>query len=117
MKARHHAKHLLKGLAIGLGLAAGILGGALGIFIGTFGWHRFVLDFWPIDNSRIGPNLAASVATVVLITALNEYRTAVRAVEKGEDTIQLVRDLALEVIRPVDTAEEHIAEKVRDSEQ
>lgn len=60
-----------------------------------FGWHRLVVDYWPLDRSPIGPNLVASITVGVLIVAHNEYRTIRDAEAKGETTEQVV-DAALE---------------------
>lgn len=109
---RHHATHLARGLALGLLVAAVVIGGVLAVFLAVFGWARFVADFWPLDNSRIGPNLCASIVIVVLVTGHNEYRTAVRAVEAGERLRQVGRDLEAEVLHPAETAEAHVADDV-----
>lgn len=109
-------RHALRGLAVGASIAAGVVGGALGIFVAAFGWQRFLADFWPLDNSRVGPNLVASVVATVLIVAHNEYRTAVRAVESGESLRQTVRDLEDEVLHPVETAEQHIADDIEEND-
>lgn len=112
MKLRHHAKHLLRGLLIGAILALTIVGLGFGLFVLFFGVHRFLADFWPLDNSRVGPNLCASVAITILIVAHNEWSTAVKAVEKGESIRVMTHDLEVEVIHPTATAEEHIAADV-----
>jgi hypothetical protein len=53
----------------------------LGIILG---WHRFLADFWPIDDSRVGPNLVASVVqwALVLIAAALFYPPTRRWVEQ-----------------------------------
>lgn len=107
---RPPVRRVLRGVAIGLGLAALVVGAAIGLFVLAFGWDRFMADFWPLDNSRVGPNLVASVVTVILITAHNEYRTAVRGVERGDSLGQLARALENEVLHPAETAEQHIAD-------
>jgi hypothetical protein len=52
---------------------AGILALAL-VIIGIIFWHgRLAADFWPLDASRVGPNLVASVvqwAIVALVVYL-----------------------------------------------
>ena len=111
MKLRHHAGHAARGLAIGAGVAVAVLGGALGLFIAVWGVQRFLADFWPLDTSRVGPNLVASVVLTVLVIGHNEYRTAVKAVEAGESARQIVSDLEREVLHPTETAETHIAER------
>lgn len=112
MKLRHHAKHLLRGLLIGAIFAGAIVGLGFGLFVLFFGVHRFQADFWPLDSSRVGPNLCASVAVTILVVAHNEWSTAVKGVRKGETVRQLTHDLEVEVIHPAATAEAHIAQDV-----
>lgn len=54
------------------------------IYYMAFHWGRFLLDFWPIDSSRVGPNLLASVVqyAIILITVALLYPPARRAIEK-----------------------------------
>jgi hypothetical protein len=112
VKLRHHASHALRGLAVGAAVAAAVIGTALGVFVAAWGWARFRADFWPLDNSRVGPNLVASIVLTVLVIGHNEYRTTVRAVKAGETVRQLARDLEAEVLHPAETAEQHIADDV-----
>lgn len=102
-------KHLLRAVLVSLAVAAAILAVSFGLLVLVFGWGRFLADFWPLDASRVGPNLCASVAIVVLVTAHNEYRTALHAIERGESVGKVVDDLTEEVLHPTETAEEHIA--------
>ena len=50
-------------------LAACLLVGI--VFWVIFGWHRFLDDFWPIDASRIAPNIVAGAVqwAIILIAA------------------------------------------------
>jgi len=76
-------------------------------------WHRLLADFWPLDNSRVGPNLVASVVTAALVIAHNEWRI-LRADERRHAGLrQVLRDLVREAEHPVDVAEQRIAEDVR----
>lgn len=84
------------------------------VFLSVWGWGRFVADFWPLDNSRVGPNLCASLVVTILLVAHNEYRTASRIVAQGEHTKEVMRDLVNEVLHPTQTAEHHIAEDIHD---
>ena len=56
---------------------------ALVLFM-VFDWGRFLSDFWPIDSSRVGPNLAASVVQYAIIAGVLYllYPPFRRAVEK-----------------------------------
>ena len=48
-------------------------------------WHsRFSADFWPLDASRVGPNLVASViqAVIVFLAAVLLYPPFRRAMEQ-----------------------------------
>lgn len=87
-----------------------IVGGTLGVFLAVFGWRRFLTDFWPLDNSRIGPNLVASFVVAVLVIGHNEYRTALKAVEEGRRVGDVVEALEDEVLHPAERAEQHIAD-------
>ena len=37
------------------------------VYFMVFHWGRFLADFWPLDGSRVGPNLVASVVQWALI--------------------------------------------------
>ena len=47
--------------------AVGVLG--LAYFM-VFHWSRFLEDFWPLDASRISPNISASLVQYVLLAVL-----------------------------------------------
>lgn len=49
-------------------LALALLAGLL--YFMAFHWGRFLADFWPLDNSRVGPNLTAAVVQYAVILAL-----------------------------------------------
>lgn len=114
MKFRHHVKHGLRGALLGVSVASVTVGFILGLFILTWGWHRFLLDFWPPDASRVGPNLVASVAVSVLVIGYNEYKAAIEAVAKGESLRATAHDVEDAVLRPIEDIEEAIAEDVAD---
>lgn len=114
MKLRHHAKHLVRGVLLGALIAVLVIGGALCLFLAFFGTARFLADFWPVDDSRVGPNLVASIVLTVLLIGHNEYRAAVRGVESGERFRQVAKDLEREVLHPAEQAEQHIAADVVD---
>jgi hypothetical protein len=105
---RHAAKGVLTGLAVGVVL----LGVAIGLFVLIWGWPRFVLDFYPLDSSRVGPNLCASITVVILITAHNEYRVVSKAEEHHEKLRQITHDAVKEAIHPAESAEQHVADDV-----
>ena len=107
-----HARHAVRGLLVGAAVAVAIIGGALALFTAVFGWARFQVDFIPLDNSRVGPNLCASIVLTVLVVGHNDYRTAMRAVEAGERAAQVAQDLEAEVLHPAERAERHIAEDI-----
>jgi hypothetical protein len=109
---RSHVKHMAKGILFGAMIVTILIGIPLVAFAVIWGWHRFLLDFWPLDNSRVGPNLAASVVVVILVTGHNEYRTAVKDMEKGETVEGSVREMEQEVLHPVEAGEESVAEDV-----
>ena len=57
----------------------------LGVIASVVLWHnRFSADFWPLDASRVGPNLVASViqATIVFLAAVLLYPPFRRAMEE-----------------------------------
>jgi hypothetical protein len=33
----------------------------------VFDWSRFLADFWPLDASRVGPNLVAAVVQTAIV--------------------------------------------------
>ncbi len=84
----------------------------MGLFVVAFGWARFLADFWPLDSSRIGPNLCASFVIVVGITARNEARTIQRDEEAGEHVGEMFRDVVREAEHPTEAAEAKIADDV-----
>lgn len=50
-------------------------------------WHRFVADFYPIDRSNVGPNLAASVVqyTILAITLVLVWPPTRRRIHRFVD--------------------------------
>jgi hypothetical protein len=62
-------------------LAACLLVGI--VFWVIFGWHRFLDDFWPIDASRIAPNIVAGAVqwAIILIAAALLYPPIRRAID------------------------------------
>lgn len=106
---------VLKGMVVGAAVAAVILGVAGGLFVAIWGWNRLLADLWPLDNSRVGPNLCASVITVVLITAHNEYRTIMKAEEHHESLRQTAQDAIREALHPAESAEAAIAADMKET--
>ncbi len=90
---------------------------AFGLFIAIWGWRRFLLDFWPLDRSRVGPSLCASLVVVLLITAHNEYVFVSKVTVRNGTPVELFRDAVDEVLHPMETAEQHIAEYVVDEQE
>lgn len=60
-----------------------VLAAAL-IYFAAFHTDRFLADFWPLDNSRVGPNLAAAIVQYALLLILVAllYPPFRRAVER-----------------------------------
>jgi hypothetical protein len=54
------------------------------VYFMAFHWDRFLADFWPIDGSRVGPNLVASVVqwALIAIAVALLYPPARRAIER-----------------------------------
>ena len=63
-----------------------VLLGAIVYFIVT-DWPRFLQDFWPVDASRIAPNIVASIVqwAVVLIIAALLYPPTRRMIKRAAD--------------------------------
>jgi hypothetical protein len=97
-----------------LSAGATILAAAIGLFVLTLGLDRLKLDFWPLDSSRVGPNLVASLVMVVLLVAHNEYVVERRAASRHETHKQLMHDILAEVCHPTDEIEADIAAEVEE---
>lgn len=100
-------KPMLRAILAGALLGSLVLMATTGFFIGVWGWQRFLQDFWPLDSSRVGPNLVASVVTIILVTAHNEYRVVRKDEEHHASLRQTTRDAIQEVLHPVETAEQN----------
>jgi hypothetical protein len=85
------------------------------ICIGIWGWQRFLADFWPLDSSRVGPNLIASFVTVVLITAHNEGRVVQQGIEHHKDFKETVQAMLAEVMHPVEVFQDSVADAVAEA--
>jgi hypothetical protein len=105
-----------KAIVVGVLVGAAIVAVATGLFVAIWGWARFLQDFWPLDNSRIGPNLCASITIVILITAHNEYRVISKAEARNESARDVFHDALDEVLHPAETAEQHVADRVVDAQ-
>jgi hypothetical protein len=77
-----------------------VLAGSAGLFVAALGWERFLLDFWPLDDSRVGPNLCASLVVVILITAHNVYRAVLQEELHHERMRAAVKDTLGELLPP-----------------
>ena len=109
-----HLPAVLRKLWLPALVMVGVIFATFGLFAAVFGWHRLADDFWPFDNSRIGPNLCASITIVVLVTAHNEYRTIRDAESRGESLEQIEHDAAEELLHPTQSAEASIAQDIVD---
>jgi hypothetical protein len=109
---KQHAHHIIRAVIFGMFVAFVILSVASLVFVVVWGSGRFQTDFWPLDNSRVGPNLVASVAATIAIVAHNEYRSVVNAVEHKDHLRQILADVWATAAHPAMTAEEHVAENV-----
>lgn len=107
-------KAKLRALLIGFLVGAVILGVVMLLFVLIWGWDRFLQDFWPLDASRVGPNLVASVVTIVLVVAHNEARLVQKGIQKGEDLEQILDDTYEQIAHPVEVGEEHVADLVEE---
>jgi hypothetical protein len=103
---------IVKAVIPGVLLALSIIGAVLGLFILTFGWHRFSQDFIPLDNSRIGPNLCASITIVVLVTAYHEYKVLARDEILDKPPDEVIDDMFHTALHPAETAEQNMAEDI-----
>ena len=54
------------------------------VYFMAFHWSRFLADFWPLDASRIAPNVVASVVqwALIAIAVALLYPPARRAIER-----------------------------------
>lgn len=84
----------------------------LGIYILVWGWDRFKADFLPLDSSRVGPNLCASLVLVVVLIAHNEFVVEKKAEERHESHRQCLLDAVEEIAHPTEEAETSIADQV-----
>jgi hypothetical protein len=109
---KQHAHHIIRAVIFGTFIAFVILSVASLLFVLIWGSRRFQTDFWPLDNSRVGPNLVASVAATIAIVAHNEYRSVVNAVEHRDHLRQILAEMWATAAHPAQTAEEHVAEDV-----
>ena len=105
-------KRDLHALAIGVTFGCVVLAGTFGIFIAAWGWAHFKVDFWPLDSSRIAPNLVASFVTVILVTAHNEARLVQKNAAHHVSLEQTLRDIIDSVVHPLETVEGSIADAV-----
>lgn len=113
----HHVKHLVRGILFGLLVATMVIGVALAAFLLIWGMARFKADFWPLDNSRVGPNIVASLVITILIIGHNEYRTALKDIERGDTVRATIKEMEQEVLHPVEAGEESVAEDVEALEE
>lgn len=104
-------KHIAA-LALPLAVATVVLILAFGLFVAIFGWDRFVTDFFPLDNSRVGPNLCASVVLIVLLIAHNEYVVVKRAAKLHKSHREATEDVLRELLHPTEEAEDEFAEAI-----
>ena len=109
-KTLEHLKNMLLPLMALLATVAV----ALGVYIAIWGWARFKLDFWPLDSSRVGPNICASLFLVVLVIAHNEFVVTERAKKEHENHRQLIRDSLGELLHPTEEIEANIAAQSED---
>jgi len=110
-------KHLrvLKSMLYGSVVALIILGASIGVFVLVYGWARFLEDFWPLDNSRVGPNLCASLVGVVALVAHSEYRIVENDLAKGRGVRDVAHDTKVQILHPIEDAEKNIANDVADA--
>lgn len=59
----------MKKIAVGIAFLITIILILISIFSQWF-IDRMIQDFWPIDNSRVGPNLVASVAQWIIVVLI-----------------------------------------------
>jgi hypothetical protein len=97
-------------LLVSLSAAITVVAVACGVFVGLFGFDRLKLDFWPLDSSRVGPNLVASMVMVVILVAHNEFVTERRAEARHETHKQLMHDILGQVEHPTEEVEQEIAD-------
>lgn len=104
----------IRNMLPGLGIALLVLGVLFGIYLLIWGWSHFLADFWPLDESRVGPNLCASIFLVVLLIAHNEFVVEKRAADRHESHKQALEDAVKEIIHPTEAAESNIADQVEE---
>ena len=104
----------LRNLAVPFAALLGVLGVAFGLFVAFWGWAHFKADFIPLDSSRVGPNLCASLFLVVLVIAHNEFVVIERDEKARKDHHQQIKDTMRELLHPMDQAESDIAEQVEE---
>ena len=105
----------LRNLIAPLFALAAVIGIAYLLFVQIFGYARFRADFIPLDTSRIGPNLCASIFLVVCVIAHNEFVVVRKAEQMHESHKQLTRDVMHELLHPTDQAEADIADAVAEA--
>jgi hypothetical protein len=102
----------LRALVLPLAVLVGVLGASFGLFVGIWGFARLKLDAWPLDSSRVGPNICASIFLVILLVAHNEFVVVEKARKQHESTRQELADTMRELLHPTEDAEASIAAQV-----
>lgn len=103
---------IAKGIIPGVISALFIVGSALFVFTLFFGWKRVEEDFIPLDRSRVGPNLVASVTLLILITAYHEYKILGQDEMMDKPIDEVVDDMLHTAIHPAETAEQNVADDI-----
>lgn len=65
-------------------------------------------------RSPVGPNLVASIATIVLVTAHNEARIVQKAELKHEDLHEVLREIKNQIVHPIEEFQDSVADAVVD---
>ena len=103
---------IAKGIIPGIISAMFFVGSVVVVFILFFGFHRVREDFIPLDNSRIGPNLCASITVLVLITAYHEYKILGQDGMMDKPVDDVIDDMVHAVLHPAETAEQNVADDI-----
>jgi hypothetical protein len=85
-------------------VAALLVGGAVVVIVYPVAtWHRVYADFWPLDASRVGPNLVASLVQwfLVALVAVIVYPPLRRFVAKEWDHVHAKLDHNAEVLHHI----------------